>query len=684
MDIDKSSLGEFSTGHDYVAAVSKQVVATAYARPTYSGITVRADTANTGTLYVGANAGVSASNGYQLPAGEEVVIPVDSPAKVWIMGVTAGNSIQVITLANLGAGSFWTLTYNGVTTVPLASDVAYATVQSALETILGSGNVTVSGNAGGPYTVTLVGALAKHDALLLTGEAINEVQTITLTNAIASDTMILSWGGNPSASVVYNPTPTVLQTALEGITGIGVGQVLVTGTSPGPYAVQFTGTLADTDVSAISGAGGTNNRQTISITNTTVNDTMVISFGGASSASIPYNLSAADMKTALAAIGTIASPNYIDVTKNGEVYVVTFKDGLGNYPCPLFSGVGGTNEVQTITVSGGVAGATMVLTCGANSTSSLAYNVSGSDLQTALRLLASIGAGNVNVSGNGPYACTFVSNKALTDMPLITGVGTRNEVQTVTVTGGYTNNTMVLTWGGNSTSALPYNETLANVEDALEALAGMGEDQVVVTGTPGTSYVFTFGGTKAGTDVSAITAAVHSNEVQTISLSGGVPLDTMVLTWDGHDTAALAYDITGALLQTALEGLPGIGAGQVSVTGNGPYVVTFTGTLADTNLSTKLITGAGTNLLTVDVVETHVGHSTTIGVVETYKGYTLTVGVVETYKGNTLAVGVVNTIPGNTLTVGVVETYKGDPDASVTSVISANASDTCRYNWISA
>ena len=266
-------------------------------------------------------------------------------------------------------------------------------------------------------------------------------------------------------------------------------------------------------------------------------------------------------------------------------------------------------------------------------------------------------------------------------MPPITGVGTRNEVQTVTVTGGYTGNTIVLTWGGNSTAPLAYDSSLAIVEDALEALTGMGEDQVVVTGTPGSSYVFTFGGTKAGTDVSAITAAAHSNEVQTISLAGGAPGDTMVIHWNGHDTDALAYDITGALLQTALEGLTGIGAGQVSVTGNGPYVVTFTGTLADTDVSA--ISGTGTNSLVVGVVETHKGRSTTAAVVETYKGYTLTVGNVETYKGNALAVGVVETHKGNLLTVGVVETYKGDPDATVTSVISVNASDTCKYNWLS-
>ena len=75
VDLYKTSLNEFSTGHSNVAAVSKQIVATGYARDALNGITVRADTANTGVLYVGPNAGVSAANGYQLVPGEEVVVP---------------------------------------------------------------------------------------------------------------------------------------------------------------------------------------------------------------------------------------------------------------------------------------------------------------------------------------------------------------------------------------------------------------------------------------------------------------------------------------------------------------------------------------------------------------------------------------------------------------------------------
>jgi hypothetical protein len=93
VDIQRSSLPEFSCNHDSVDNVAaKQIVATGYARPAYRGITIKAFTANSGILYIGSNANVSADNGYQLPAGEQVEIPVDSPDKCWIIGDSADPS----------------------------------------------------------------------------------------------------------------------------------------------------------------------------------------------------------------------------------------------------------------------------------------------------------------------------------------------------------------------------------------------------------------------------------------------------------------------------------------------------------------------------------------------------------------------------------------------------------------
>jgi hypothetical protein len=106
-------------------------------------------------------------------------------------------------------------------------------------------------------------------------------------------------------------------------------------------------------------------------------------------------------------------------------------------------------------------------------------------------------------------------------------------------------------------------------------------------------------------------ATAGTNEVQTITIdaTGG----TWTCTYSGQTTAALAYNITAAALQTALEGLSSIVAGHVTVTG-GPgatagLVCTFVGALGSTDLAAmttnagSLTGGAGT----ATVVETTPG-----------------------------------------------------------------------------
>jgi hypothetical protein len=70
------------------------------------------------------------------------------------------NGVFTVTLGAPSAGTF-TLTFNGQTTSALAYTATGATVQTALLLLstVGAGNATVTGGAGGPYTVTLAGAL---------------------------------------------------------------------------------------------------------------------------------------------------------------------------------------------------------------------------------------------------------------------------------------------------------------------------------------------------------------------------------------------------------------------------------------------------------------------------------------------------------------------------------------------
>jgi hypothetical protein len=72
----------------------------------------------------------------------------------------------------------------------------------------------------------------------------NEKQTITVTDA-SGGTFTVTYATVESGNLPYNITPAQLQSALEGLTSIGEGNILVTGTAGVTYLCEFTGTLGE-------------------------------------------------------------------------------------------------------------------------------------------------------------------------------------------------------------------------------------------------------------------------------------------------------------------------------------------------------------------------------------------------------------------------------------------------------
>jgi hypothetical protein len=72
------------------------------------------------------------------------------------------NEAQTLTITGGPTGGTWTGTYAGQTTGAIPFNATAATVRTALEALstIGVGNVSVTGSAGGPYTVTFIGTLA--------------------------------------------------------------------------------------------------------------------------------------------------------------------------------------------------------------------------------------------------------------------------------------------------------------------------------------------------------------------------------------------------------------------------------------------------------------------------------------------------------------------------------------------
>jgi hypothetical protein len=100
--------------------------------------------------------------------------------------------------------------------------------------------------------------------------------------------------------------------------------------------------------------------------------------------------------------------------------------------------VAGTNEVQTVTITGTPTGGTFTLTFAAQTTTPIAFNATAATVRAALEALSSLDVGDITVTGSagGPWTVTF--NPALGNVPAMTADGTG-------LTGGTTPTVVVAT-----------------------------------------------------------------------------------------------------------------------------------------------------------------------------------------------------------------------------------------------
>lgn len=155
----------------------------------------------------------------------------------------------------------------------------------------------------------------------------------------------------------------------------------------------------------------------------------------------------------------------------------------------LLAVAAGVNEIQRI--SSYESSGTFTLTFDGQTTAAIAWDADAATIQAALEALSNIGAGNVSVT-EGPLdefgtevAVEFIGALAAADQPLITSsvgpyVDGENEVQRVTSdrTGG----TFTLTFDGQTTGAINWDASNAQMQTALEALSNI--NGVICTGGP--------------------------------------------------------------------------------------------------------------------------------------------------------------------------------------------------------
>jgi len=121
---------------------------------------------------------------------------------------------------------------------------------------------------------------------------------------------------------------------------------------------------------------------------------------------------------------------------------------------------------------------------------------------------------------------------------------------------------------------------------------------------------------EAGQVMSYVTAtkkyvkyAGTTSEVQTLTITGAPTGGAYTLTFSGDETSNIAYNADAAAIQAALEGLDSIDPGDVTVTGTGPFTVTFGGQYMGVNVfafsvdSTGLTGGSSPSVTVATVTE---------------------------------------------------------------------------------
>jgi len=167
----------------------------------------------------------------------------------------------------------------------------------------------------------------------------------------------------------------------------------------------------------------------------------------------------------------------------------------------------------------------------------------------------------------------------------VSDVATQNEIQSVYTDGHtvdevqmivstLTSGSFTLTFSGQTTSAIQWNDGAAVVEAALEALSNITDVDVLGSGSASDPFYVIFRNPGAQnvaqmTDNSASVTVTTSIE----GFDGG----TFTLTFDGQTTAATAFNASAATLASNLEALSNIT--DVTVTGAGvfldPWIVEF-------------------------------------------------------------------------------------------------------------
>ena len=188
----------------------------------------------------------------------------------------------------------------------------------------------------------------------------------------------------------------------------------------------------------------------------------------------------------------LTAPTGVDASN--YVTIRVRDDSLVNEVQQVYNDAAPVNEVQK--VSNTATGGTFTLTFNGQTTAAIAYDATASAVESALEALSNIT--DVYVYGTGTSADPWVvefRDPGGQDVPQMTADDANLTGGTTTITTtiqGSDGGTFTLTFDGQTTSALAYNATAAQVEAALEALSNITDVTVTGTGVQSDPWVVTF------------------------------------------------------------------------------------------------------------------------------------------------------------------------------------------------
>ncbi len=162
-------------------------------------------------------------------------------------GTTTGPTVYTVTVTGSPLGDYF-LSFNGLTTGPIAASATAAQVQSALSSILAAGqSVTVVQNSN-VYLVTFGGSLINTNLPLLVDNMFSTTSGTATIPVVTSGNYTLTFNGQTTAQLSANSTVAQVMNAFNALTSVNGLASFALNAAKTAFTITFGGALATTNL----------------------------------------------------------------------------------------------------------------------------------------------------------------------------------------------------------------------------------------------------------------------------------------------------------------------------------------------------------------------------------------------------------------------------------------------------